>query len=190
GTALDGVVARRLQDGDADGHIRRALAHFPSQAIAERVLATYFREGGRPAGKAYRPHPTLTIDPSQAAIELSLVGNFAEVWLAKEGHDGVVGINFLEKIQTATLSAVLGAMLAGVDYVLMGAGIPKEMPRVLTEFAAGRPASLTIEVENQTEVHKAVLDPRAYLGDDLPEMTRPHFVAIISLHVLGAYLAR
>ena len=28
----------------------------------------------------------------------------------------------LEKIQTATLSAILGAMLADVDYVIMGAG--------------------------------------------------------------------
>jgi hypothetical protein len=37
-----------------------------------------------------------------------MVGSFAEVWLAKEGHEGVVGINLLEKIQTATLSTVLG----------------------------------------------------------------------------------
>ena len=101
-----------------------------------------------------------------------------------------MGINFLEKIQTATLSAVLGAMLAGVDYVLMGAGIPKEMPRVLTELAHGRPAHLTIEVANQTRVHTAVLDPRTYLGAELPAMRRPLFLAIISLHVLGSYLAR
>lgn len=190
GTALDGVLARTLQDGDPGGHARRALAHFPAPAIAQRVLDTYFLEGGRRPGQPYRPHPTLTIAPSQAAIELSLAGNFAEVWLAKEGHDGLVGINFLEKIQTATLSATLGAMLAGVDHVLMGAGIPKEMPRVLTEFAAGRPGRLTIEVANQTRPHVAVLDPRTYLGADLPSLRRPEFIAIISLHVLGSYLAR
>lgn len=190
GTALDGLAARTLQDGDPGGHVRRALAQFPSQAMAQRVLDTYFLEGGRESGQPYRPHPTLTIAPSREAIELSLVGNFAEVWLAKEGHGGVIGINFLEKIQTATLSAVLGAMLAGVDYVLMGAGIPKEMPRVLTEFAHGRPGRLTIDVENQTRVHTAVLDPRTYLGDELPNLTRPQFFAIISLHVLGGYLAR
>lgn len=190
GTALDGVVARTLQDGDPGGHVRRALDAFPSPAMAGRIRDTYFLDGGRPEGQAYRPHPTLTIAPSRAAVELSLVGNFVEVWLAKEGHDGVVGINFLEKIQTATLSAVLGAMLAGVDYVLMGAGIPKEMPRVLTEFAHGRPAHLTIEVANQTRVHTAVLDPRTYLGAELPAMRRPLFLAIISLHVLGSYLAR
>ncbi|HHU38221.1 MAG TPA: nitronate monooxygenase [Propionibacterium sp.] len=190
GTALDGVVARVLQDGDPDGHVRRALAHFPVPEIAERVLAAYFLPGGRAEGQPYRPHPTLTIAPSRTAIELSLVGNFAEVWLAKEGHDGVVGINFLQKIQTATLSATLGAMLAGVDYVLMGAGIPKEMPRVLTEFASGRPGRLTIEVENQSRTHTAVLDPQTYLGDAVTELERPEFIAIISLHVLGGYLAR
>lgn len=190
GTALDGVLARTLQDGDPGGHARRALAHFPAPAIAQRVLDTYFLKGGRRPGQPYRPHPTLTIAPSRAAIELSLAGNFAEVWLAKEGHDGMVGINFLEKIQTATLSATLGAMLAGVDHVLMGAGIPKEMPRVLTEFAAGRPGRLTIEVANQTRPHVAALDPRTYLGGDLPQLRRPEFIAIISLHVLGGYLAR
>ena len=29
GIALDSVLARRLQDGDSQGDIRRALAHFP-----------------------------------------------------------------------------------------------------------------------------------------------------------------
>lgn len=29
GTALDVVVARRLQDGDPGGHVQRALAQFP-----------------------------------------------------------------------------------------------------------------------------------------------------------------
>ena len=190
GTGLDGVLARVLQDGDQGGHARRALAHFPSPAVAQRVLDTYFLEGGRPAGRPYRPHPTLTIAPRRPAIELALAGNFVEVWLAKEGHDGPVGVNFLEKIQTATLSAVLGAMLAGVDYVLMGAGIPKEMPRVLTDYARGRAAHLDIAVANQTRPHTAVLDPRTYLGDDLPPLRRPDFLAIISLHVLGGYLAR
>lgn len=190
GTGLDGVVARVLQDGDPGGHVRRALAHFPVPEIAERVMNAYYLPEGRAEGQPYRPHPTLTIAPTRAAIELSLVGNFAEVWLAKEGHDGVVGINFLQKIQTATLSATLGGMLAGVDYVLMGAGIPKEMPRVLTEFAAGRPGRMTIEVDNQTKIHTAVLDPVTFLGEPVPPMKRPEFLAIISLHVLGGYLAR
>lgn len=190
GTALDGVVARKLQDGDPDGHVRRALAHFPSPAMAQRVFDSYFLEGGRAPGRPYRPHPTLTIQPGRAAIELSLVGNFVEVWLAKEGHDGVVGINMLEKIQTANASAILGAMLADVDYVVMGAGVPREIPRLLTEFASGRTGHLTIDVADATRTHRAALDPRTYLGADLPKLRRPKFLAIVSLHVLAGYLNR
>ncbi len=190
GTALDGVLARVLQDGDVGGHRRRALAHFPSQAMAQRILDTYFIEGGRIADEPYRPHPTLTITPSTAAIELSLLGNFSEVWLAKEGHGGEVGINMLEKVQTANASAILGAMLADVDYIIMGAGVPREIPRLLTEFAAGRTGHLTIDVAHATTVHRASLDPVAHLGAELPTMRRPHFLAIVSLHVLADYLNR
>ncbi len=190
GTALDGVIARRLQDGDAGGHVRRALAAFPSRAIADRVLARYFRPDGRTAGRPYRPHPTLTISPGRDAVELSLVGNFVEVWLAREGHDGVLGINMLEKLQTANASAILGAMLAGVDYVIMGAGVPREIPRLLTDYAAGRPGRLTIDVADASRPHVATLDPSDYLGDDLPVLRRPKFLAVISLHVLAGYLNR
>ncbi len=190
GTALDGVLARVLQDGDPGGHRRRALSHFPSPAMAHRVLQRYFIDGGRPAGQPYRPHPTLTIHPGRDAIELNLVGNFSEVWLAKEGHGGEVGINMLEKVQTANTSAILGAMLADVDYVIMGAGVPREIPRLLTEFAAGRTGRLTIDVAHATTVHRAALDPREHLGADLPTMRRPHLLAIVSAHVLAAYLHR
>ena len=190
GTALDGVLARELQDGDPAGHRRRALAHFPSQAMAQRVLDTYFLEGGRAEGQPYRPHPTLTISPRRAALELSLCGNFSEVWLAKEGHAGTVGINLLEKIQTANLSAILGAMLADVDYVIMGAGVPREIPRVLTEYASHRTGHITIDVINSTTTHRAALNPVTMLGDELPPLRRPNFLAIVTLHVLADYLNR
>lgn len=165
------------------------MAHFPSPAMAQRVLATFFRDGGR-EGKPYRPNPTLTITPTREAVELSLVGNFVEVWLAKEGHDGVVGINFLEKIQMATPAAALGAMLGGVDYVLMGAGIPREIPRLLRDFAAGRPGSVNVDVHGRGPT-PCTVDPVAMLGDDLPAtLHKPDFLAIISVHSLATYLYR
>jgi len=46
GVALDTLLARRLQLGDAGGHIRRALASFPHAEAAERILDRYFVEGG------------------------------------------------------------------------------------------------------------------------------------------------
>ena len=151
GTAMDAVIARRLQDGDPGGHYRRALEHFPRRAMAQRVLDTYFVEGGRSAG-----HPVQAdaqADPAHRrtpARSSAVVGNFAEVWLAKEGHDGVVGINCLEKIQMATPTAILGAMLAGVDYVLMGAGIPREVPQLLRALAAGEVGRIPVDVAGGT----------------------------------------
>jgi nitronate monooxygenase len=68
------------------------------------------------------------------SIELLILSNFAEVYLAKEGHDGPVGINYLEKIQLPTLPSLLGVMLAGVDCVLMGGGLPLAIPGILDEL--------------------------------------------------------
>jgi len=189
GTALDLVVARRLQDGDPDGHVRRALDHFPVPSMAEHVLHKYYRPEGR-AGRPYAPVPKLGLKPKPGAAELAVVANFAEVWLAKEGHDGLVGINFLEKIQLATPSAAYGAMLAGVDYVLMGAGIPVEIPNLLTRLARHEPVTLSIHVDGATKPYALGLDPEELTGGGLAPLRRPRFLAIISAHVLAARLAR
>src|SRR4051794_35203650 len=133
GTALDSVLARRLQDGDEGGHVRRALAAFPFRDVAERALSRYYRADGR-QGRPYLPLPRIALRRHGIGDELAVLANFAEVWLAKDGHHGPVGINFLEKIQMATPAAAYGAMLAGVDVVLMGAGVPREIPRLLDEL--------------------------------------------------------
>ena len=75
-----------------------------------------------------------------------------------------------------------------VDYVIMGAGVPRDLPRLLTEFAEGRTGHLTIDVAGATKVHRASLDPVTYLGSDLPKLRRPRFLAIVSVHVLATYL--
>jgi NAD(P)H-dependent flavin oxidoreductase YrpB (nitropropane dioxygenase family) len=190
GTALDVVIARRLQDGDPGGHVRRALEYFPVPAIAQRVLSRYFLEGGRAPDQPYHPVPKLSMRTPAAGLELSIVANYAEVWLAKEGHDGVVGINFLEKVQVATPSAAYGAMLADVDYVLMGAGIPAEIPRLLDHLAVHEPCSLNLHVDGATIDYTVGLDPEALTGGGLMPLRRPMFLAIVSAHVLAAYLAR
>ena len=190
GTALDVVIARRLQDGDVGGDLRRALAHFPVPAMAQRVLERYFRDGGKAPDQPYRPVPTLVMSPKAACLELSAVAYFAEVWLAKEGHDGVVGVNFLEKVQMATPSAAYGAMLAGVDYVLMGAGIPAEIPQLLNKLALHEPCSLSLDVIGGTRDYSVGLDPEALTGGGLAPLRRPIFLAIVSAHVLASYLAR
>ncbi|MEI6868285.1 MAG: nitronate monooxygenase [Actinomycetes bacterium] len=189
GTAVDTVIVRRLQNGDVDGSIRRALSHFPSQEIANRILTRYFRVEPRKNDETYMLVPKPSLTPSQEATELVVASNFAEVWLAKEGHDGLVGINFLEKIQMATPASILGAMLAGVDFVLMGAGIPREIPSLIKNFAAGQEGSIHVEVIG-TDPVVLKLDPKAVLGEALPLLKTPKFIAIVSSDVLASYLAK
>jgi NAD(P)H-dependent flavin oxidoreductase YrpB (nitropropane dioxygenase family) len=189
GTALDVVLARRLQDGDPGGHARRALGSFPDPAMSQRVLDRYFDPAGRAPGQPYRPVPKLTLRQGRPGQELAVVSNFVEVWLAKEGHSGVVGINFLEKVQMATPAAAFGAMLAGVDFVLMGAGVPRQIPQLLTDLAAGRPGGVGVDVHGD-EQHRVEVDPSTLLGVAPPVLRRPQFLAIVSAAVLAAYLAR
>lgn len=190
GTGLDLVLARRLQDGDRGGAMRRALAAFPVPEMAARVLDHYYLPHGR-AGTPYAQVPRLALHQSQPAQELAVLGNFAEVWLAKEGHGGPVGVNYLEKVQMATPAAAYGAMLAGVDYVLMGAGIPRDIPHLLDQLAEHRPVKLPVEVAGAASgTFTADLDPGALLGAHLPPLTRPAFLAIVSADVLATYLAR
>jgi NAD(P)H-dependent flavin oxidoreductase YrpB (nitropropane dioxygenase family) len=192
GVALDVVLARRLQRGDEGGHVRRALAQFPVAAVARSVLDRYYVAGGIPAGQPFRPVPRLGLRPRRHAQELAVVANFVEVWLAKEGHDGPVGVNYLEKIQMANPAAIYGAMLAGADYVLMGAGLPTEVPRLLNALAEHRPARLSVAVHGAPtgENHYAAIDPAALLGDVGVRVRRPRLLAIVSSATLAVYLAR
>ncbi len=155
GTALDAVLVRRLQDGDPDGSIRRALSEFPYQEMVEPILERYFLAEGRRIGQPYRLLPLLHEAPSRARQELLVVANFVEVYLAKEDHDGLVGINFLEKIQLPQLPSLFGALLAGVDYVLMGAGIPIAIPAILQSMCRGDEVSLNLHVERLSEGSRA-----------------------------------
>ncbi|CAB4743293.1 MAG: nitronate monooxygenase [Actinobacteria bacterium] len=190
GTALDLVLARRLQNGDEDGHARRALAAFPEPDIAERVLKRYYISGGRGAGTPYSPIPRLAIRQRRALQELAVTGSFVDVWLAKEGHSGLVGINCLEKIQMSTPATLYGAMLAGVDAVLMGAGVPRTIPNLLNMLARNEPINFAIDVDGADDGAFTVdFDPVNLLGY-VPKVQRPVFLAIVSSHVLALFLAR
>jgi len=194
GTALDLVLARRLQMGDPGGHIERAFSHFPFKEIANRVWETYFVAGGKDPNKPFKPIPMASVNPPRALTELMILANFTEVFLAKEGHNGVVGINFLEKIQMPNLASIFGAMLGGVDYVLMGAGIPRAIPGILDNFAEGKAAKLRLDVEQAQagEEFACTFDPQTFFQglSPLPTLQRPKFLAIISSAVLALSLAK
>lgn len=192
GTALTLVLARQLQLGDPDGDLARILARFPRQEVVDRVWGAYYIPGGKPADAPFKAVPMPNLHPSAAFLDLTVLAAFAEVALAKEGHTGRIGINLLEKIQLPTLPTLYGAMLAGVDYVLMGAGIPRSIPGVLDRLAQAEPVELKIDVAGAGEGDDCLnrFDPRPYVGAGAAALVRPQFLAIISSATLALTLAR
>jgi len=188
GTAIERVIAARLQEGDPGGHLHRACNAFPDQALVQRVFERWHRPDGLPAPGRYRPVPMFNIAASRQLLELTVLAAFAEVWLAKEGHDGRVGINLLEKLQAPTLPVLYGAVLAGVDDVLMGAGIPREIPAHLDRLCAHEPTVLRLALDGG-DSEPLPFDP-GIVSHHLPTLRRPRFIAIISSHVLATSLQR
>ncbi len=194
GTGLEQVLARRLQDGDPGGECRRALAHFPFPQMRQRVLELFFVPGGKRPHEPYKTVGQAVIKNHRWLDELYIVGNFVEVFLAREGHTNPVGINYLEKIQLPHLPAAYGAMLAGAAVIIMGAGIPVEMPRVLDLLSRHEAATYTIRVIGATPATdcQRVFDPAAFIeeGQTLPPLGRPDFLPIISSDSLATMLLR
>jgi NAD(P)H-dependent flavin oxidoreductase YrpB (nitropropane dioxygenase family) len=192
GTGMDTVLARRLQDGDPGGHMRRAMEWFPIPAVAEEVLRRYYRAGGRSPGTPYKLLPMYKQAVSAARQRVTILANFVEVALAKEGHDGPVGINLLTKVQMPNLASLYGAMLAGVNVVLMGAGIPREIPGVLDALAEHQPATMRFDVEGlgRDEVELLRFDPAEHWASPTAALERPRFLAIVAAASLAATLAR
>src|SRR3989338_1319342 len=192
GTALDAILARRLQDGDPGGHMRRGLDHFPFHKMAENVWRTYYIPGGKPEGASYRTLPMHNEDGPRELRELLIVANFVEVFLSREGHENPVGINYLEKIQLPHLPSIYGAMLAGVDYVLVGAGIPLKIPGVLDRFASHQSATYALDVAEATQGGGTMMTfvPRKYMDHDPPPLHRPQFLAVIASNTLATTMVK
>jgi nitronate monooxygenase len=212
GTALDTILVRRLGSGDPGGHVRRAMAAFPVRGVAERVLERYFRpdrsagdceseesEGGQRYSLVPLPRAKLTHEREG----LVMLANFVEVYLAKDGHAGVVGINYLHKIQFPVLPSLYGAMLAGVHVVLMGAGIPGEIPGVLDRLSRHEDVSVLLDVLDAGEQkYQLSFDPRPLWAAetptgtradalaDAPVLKRPRFLAIVSSATLARALLK
>src|SRR5262245_7743755 len=90
GTGLNRVLTSRLMDGDLAGHIRRALSHFPIPEPVQNILKRYYVSGGKAPEEPYKTPPAYSIRPPQSLDQLTVIANFVEVFLAKEGHTGLV----------------------------------------------------------------------------------------------------
>lgn len=217
GTGLDIVYVRMLQLGDPGGYIREAFASFDARfgvQIGQKIIDKYYVEGGKTPEQRFKPAPMqiarpvgggnlippaqdasepipLEIDPE--VIELVIATSYAEVWLAKQGHQGKVFINLLKKVELPLIYVIYGAMLAGVDGVIVGAGNPDGLPEICTKLAAQQPVSndLLVLYRESGENFHVPFDPKSVAGGRLAltPLKRPAFLAIVSLEGLVEMLA-
>lgn len=195
GTGLSRVVTSRLTDGDLLGHVRRALANFSMPEPVQAILDRYYVPGGKRADEPYKAISMYSLRPPRFLDQLTAISNFVEVFLAREGHKGFVGINLLEKVQMPNLASLYGAMLAGVDVVLMGAGIPTQVAGILDKLSRHEPVSYRLDALNtgpddDVRIH---FDPEAIfpgIAKLVGQLKRPHFLPIISSVVLAQALIK
>ena len=190
-TAIDTVVVRELQQGDPHGRLD-SLRDYPDQEIVDYLADAFFVEGGIDAGTPYKLLPMHRFNPTVKSQRVLSAAAYSEVRLAKSGHSGYVGINLLCELKRYTLPSLYGAMLAGVDAVMIGAGIPLEEARLLPDLAAGKPCKLKMDVDTSQFDGEAgpffyEFDPAVVAGDVGP-VTQPDFYPIISSDVLARVL--
>jgi nitronate monooxygenase len=195
GTGISLVMARRLAQGDLDGQMRYALSHFPYQDQVEEILKRYYVPGGKSPDEPHRTAPAYTVKPTKTLDRLTVIANFVEVFLAKDGHNGLVGVNLLEKVQLPTLASLYGAMLAGVDVVLMGAGIPIQIAAVLDKLTTHEKVSYRLDVygADKDDDYRIELDPEKLfpgIAEKVGPLKRPQFLPIISSVVLAQALIK
>ncbi len=210
GTALEFVYPRVLQNGDPGGNIRRAFnelsRRLPSLSDQlSRLIDKYYVEGGKPADKPYKAAPggkLVRIDGTagpdsfwEQARELqvlTIAANFAEVWLAKEGHQGKVGINFLRKVERPLVYALYGAMIAGASYVVVGAGNPSELPALIRNLSRHEQASMALKVygtKSGSGDFRIMIRPDVLGAGQAGALEQPKFLAIVSSLTLAEALA-
>jgi NAD(P)H-dependent flavin oxidoreductase YrpB (nitropropane dioxygenase family) len=217
GTALDVVYVRLLQLGDPGGYIRSGLAAFDNQFqvdIGAKIIDQYLIPGGKSPGDRYQysPWQTLnTLDGSQKIplpgdnplpirlsvdqelVELLIATAFAEVWLAKRGHQGRILINFLHKVQLPLMYALYGAMLADVDGIVVGAGNPEGLPQICSRLAQHLPVNTehALLYRESGESFQVDFDPHEIASSLLTKkpLNSPAFIAIVSLESLLGVLA-
>lgn len=190
GTGIGLLLCHRLAKGEQDA--LEVLRTFPDSATVNDLIERYWRDADAP--EPYSLPQMWTATPSKRREALDVAGSYVEVRLAKEGHSNPIGINVLEKAALPNLATLYGAMLAGVDWVLIGAGIPLRIPGALAALAKHEPATYPLVVEGATreDDFNIRFAPQETLEGvrDLPPLAVPSFVPIVSSHVLAQALLK
>lgn len=189
-TGLPDIFLEKLQEGDPE--TISALEDF-SPEIKKRLFEKYLPNEKKLPKRTKRvpPRPEVLVIGEEATInkfnDIAVAAAYVEVKRAKEGHNGPIGINLLEEVPLTHLSVLLGAMMAGVDAVLVGAGIPYQIPQILDDFANNKVASYNLKVSGSENRYKLELNPGKFVKEG-EKLNKPKFLPIVSSHALAMRL--
>ena len=173
GVGLRQLVITQIRMGDTDAlDIARK---FPIPGYFDDLAA--FCPGG---SRETRPIPMDLPDREKGALakRLSTICTYVEVMRAKRGHHGQVGINVMWKCALTTLPTIYGSMLAGVDALLCGAGVPMELPDIVRKIRSGEDLEYVPLTGTSTNVNLQIAaDTSAPM---LRELTTPRLLPILS----------
>ncbi|MFA7376778.1 MAG: nitronate monooxygenase [Acholeplasmataceae bacterium] len=185
-TAVTVSFLRRLMDKEED--YLNACEGFIDPEFVKEVTLKYY---GKKNNEAYQMIEMPSLNPSAFFLKAMVLSSYVEVSLAKKGHHGVIGINMLEKIQIPTLPLLFGAMLAGVDYVIMGAGIPIRMPQIIDKFSNKEKANYLVKLNDSSQPQVTYeFVPNDLFDLESIEIKKPKFLAVVSSLTLANYLLK
>jgi nitronate monooxygenase len=86
--------------------------------------------------------------------------------------------------------AITGAMLAGVDAITVGAGIPLQITGIINALLEGKVLKYLVPVVGEKESYEMSFDPEKFFGAKLLNLKKPKFLPIISSNVLAEVLLK
>lgn len=217
GTAMDYIYTRKLQLGDPGSHVHDAFTALDKMfgcEIGKKTYDKYYIKNGKQPSERFKNPPkavvktldgstsvpmpatqgeTIKLKLDEELVELMIAVGFAEVYLAKKNNNGVIFINFLNKIDLPLIFTMYGAILAGVDGIVVGAGNPDGLPKVVSMLANHEEVSIEPAVLYKEPSEKFVLpfNPKSIANGALAKnrLKKPAFLAIVSLEDLAVALA-
>ncbi len=196
-TGQGDVLARRLTQlrRDPDNHelqlVKDSLETFPNPSMVDRVLDKYHEHvSSEDTGeRRYRP----TQQPRIGALEaemLQVLGTYVQADLAKRraGGRGLVAVNTLGKIPRMVAPSAIGAILAGADVFVQGAGVPDQVPQLLTDLTVTGGGRYRMDVAGLPDVYQEYSMER-YNLDGVP-VARPEAWGIVSRTDVAKRLAQ
>ena len=185
---VERLFVYELQQGDPTGDFRRALTTFPFPKPAKLVLDTFFVERG--IGKKETVE-MFTVDPSDLLNSLNICASYSYVYLAKEKSPNPISINYLTKLAMSQIGSLVGAILAGADFVTMGAGIPINIPQLMDSICKWENCSYPVPVvgkDGKNWNYSMNFDPRIFLGEKPYELKKPGLIPIVSSNLLATMI--